>query len=149
MGVKVWHHTSLAVADLDRAVAFYSAAFDYALLFTERGMATQIARMTGVRGLVCDLAQLRSPASGHVLELIAFKGVGAGEAKPLQPGAAHIAFHVDDLAAALAKVTQLGAVPLGEITDFDEGRSVYCREPSGSFFELEQLHESPDPATER
>ena len=139
MAVKVWHHTSLAVSDLKRAIDFYRRAFDYEVLFEERGMAEQIARMTGSPGLICDLAQLRSPVSGHVLELIAFKGAAAGDPQPLRPGAAHVAFHVDDLEAALAKVKRLGAVPLGEITQFDEGRSVYCREPAGSFFELEQL----------
>jgi catechol 2,3-dioxygenase-like lactoylglutathione lyase family enzyme len=140
MAVKVWHHTSLAVSDLDRAIEFYRRAFGYDLLFAERGMADQIARMTGIPGQTCDLAQLRAPVSSHVLELIAFRGAAAGEPKPLRPGAAHICFHVDDLEAALARVEGLGAVRLGEITRFDEGRSVYCREPAGSFFELEQLH---------
>lgn len=139
MGVKVWHHTSLAVADIDRAVAFYRAAFGYEVLFEERGMAAQIASMTGVPGLVCDLVQLRSPISGHVLELIAFKGQGTGGPKPLQPGMAHVAFYVDDLQETLAKVERLGAVRLGDITQFDEGRSVYVREPAGSFLELEEL----------
>jgi catechol 2,3-dioxygenase-like lactoylglutathione lyase family enzyme len=139
MAVKVWHHTSLAVSDLERAVDFYRRAFGYEVLYQERGMAEQIARMTGMPGLTCDLAQLRSPVSGHVLELIAFKGAGSGDPQPLRPGAAHVAFYVDDLEAALAKVERLGAVRLGEITQFDEGRSVYCREPAGSFFELEQL----------
>lgn len=139
MAVKVWHHTSLAVGDLDRAIDFYRRAFGYDVRFVERGMAEQIARMTGIPGLTCDLAQLGSPVCGHVLELIAFKGAEAGEPKPLRPGAAHVCFHVDDLEAALATVENLGAVRLGEITQFDEGRSVYCREPAGSFFELEQL----------
>ena len=102
-------------------------------------MAAQIASMTGVPGLVCDLVQMRSPISGHVLELIAFKGQSGGEVKPLQPGMAHVAFYVDDLDEALAKVEKLGAVRLGEITQFDEGRSVYVREPAGSFLELEEL----------
>lgn len=139
MGVKVWHHTSLAVADIDRAMAFYRAAFGYEVLFEERGMAAQIASMTGVPGLVCDLVQMRSPISGHVLELISFKGQGMGAPKPLRPGMAHVAFYVDDLDEALAKIEKLGAVRLGEITQFDEGRSVYVREPAGSFLELEEL----------
>jgi catechol 2,3-dioxygenase-like lactoylglutathione lyase family enzyme len=139
MAVKVWHHTSLAVSDLDRAIDFYRRAFGYDVRFVERGMAEQIARLTGIPGLTCDLAQLGSPVSGHVLELIAFNGAAVGEPKPLRPGAAHVCFHVDDLEAALALVENLGAVRLGEITQFDEGRSVYCREPAGSFFELEQL----------
>jgi len=65
MAVKVWHHTSLAVTSLDSAVDFYRRAFGYELLFVERGMAEQIADMTGIAGLVCDLASFarRCPAT--------------------------------------------------------------------------------------
>src|SRR3569623_2365199 len=78
MQVTAWHHTSLAVADLDRAIAFYAAAFGYRIAFLERGMAGQIREMTGAPGLTCDIAQLQAPSSSHVLELIAFHGQGSG-----------------------------------------------------------------------
>jgi catechol 2,3-dioxygenase-like lactoylglutathione lyase family enzyme len=145
MAVKAWHHTSLSVSNLDRAISFYRRAFGYEILFEERGMSDQIASMTGTSGLACDLVQLCSPVSGHVLELIAFRGTTAAaqvppsEAKPLRPGMAHVAFYVDDLEEMLAKVEDLGAVKIGEITRFSDGRSVYCREPSGTFFEMEEL----------
>ena len=139
MQVTAWHHTSLAVADLDRAIAFYAAAFGYRIAFLERGMEGQIRAMTGEPGLTCDIAQLQAPASGHVLELIAFHGRAPGPEKPLAPGMAHVAFYVDDLETALAEVERLGAVRLGAITQFSDGRSVYCREPAGSFFEMEEL----------
>ncbi len=135
-----WDHTSLAVADLDRALAFYRAAFGYEVLFVERGMAAQIERIVGLPGLRCDLAQLRSPISGHTLELIAFRDVPPGreEHGPTRAGAAHLAFNVHDLDAAVDEVRALGATVLGEATDFEDGRSVYCREPSGTVFELHQ-----------
>ena len=141
-----WHHTSLAVSDLDAAIAFYRAAFGYELNFEEKGMSDQIARMAGIEGLTCDLAQLRSDLGDHVLELIAFHR-SDGESPPLRdaplrPGAAHIAFAVEDLDAALDAVETLGAVRVGDVTEFDEGRSVYCREPSGSFFEMEEFRPS-------
>jgi len=75
--------------------------------------------------------------SGHVLELIAFKG--AAPPDPRRPPPAHVAFQVDDLDTMVAKVEGPGAVRLGAITRFDEGHSVYCREPGGSVVELEQL----------
>ena len=145
---RSWHHTSLAVRDLDVATAFYRDAFGYELLFRERGMSRQIASMTGIDGLTCDLAQLRSARSDHLLELIAFHPPPPGaapqpEGAPLRPGAAHVAFAVEDLDAALASVEALGAARLGRITEFSEGRSVYCREPAGSFFEMEELRETP------
>lgn len=140
--MTMWHHSSLAVSDLDKAMDFYCRAFGFELVFAERNMADQIARMVGLAGLACDIAQLRVPRSDHVLELIAFRTPGAPPAdmgdKPVIPGAAHVAFYVDDLKATMARVEALGAVRVGEITQFSEGRSVYYREPTGSFFEIEQ-----------
>ena len=145
-----WHHTSLAVRDLDAAITFYRDAFGYEATFVERGMSEQIASMAGVEGLTCDLAQLRSALGDHVLELIAFhrpeeRGTPRTERAPLHPGAAHIAFAVEDLESALATVETLGAARIGRITEFDEGRSVYCREPAGSFFEMEEFRAAPGP----
>ncbi len=142
------HHTSLAVSDLDLAIAFYRDAFGYEVAFREDGMSDQIAGMTGVVGLTCDLAQLGSACSDHVLELIAFHPPGGhampADTAPVRPGAAHIAFYVEDLEAALRTVESLGAVRLGRVTQFSEGRSVYCREPAGSFFEMEETRAARD-----
>ena len=147
-----WHHSSLAVSDLDTAIAFYRDAFGYEVAFEERDMSDQIANMAGVEGLTCDLAQLRSALGDHVLELIAFRrsehGMPPIETAPLRPGAAHIAFAVEDIESALDAVEALGAVRIGGITEFDEGRSVYCREPAGSFFEMEEFRDGPVPDAE-
>ena len=86
-------------------------------------MSDQIADMAGIEGLTCDLAQLRSTLGDHVLELIAFR--------PPERG-----------------TPPLGAARVGEITAFDEGRSVYCREPAGSFFEMEEFRKAPAPDVE-
>ena len=138
-----WHHTSLAVGDLDAGIAFYRDTFGYEVAFQEKGMSDRIARMTGIEGLTCDLAQLRSIYGEHVLALIAFRRPGRDvpplDGAPLRPGAAHVAFAVEDLDAALAAVEALGAARVGGVTEFDEGRSIYCREPSGSFFEMEEF----------
>jgi predicted enzyme related to lactoylglutathione lyase len=141
----MWHHSSLAVSDLDTAMDFYRQAFGFELLFAERNMSDQIESIAGIAGLTCDIAQLRVPQSAHVLELIAFRTpdpqpAGLGD-KPVAPGAAHVAFYVDDLEATIRRVEALGAVRVGRVTRFSEGRSVYYREPAGSFFEIEQPNE--------
>jgi catechol 2,3-dioxygenase-like lactoylglutathione lyase family enzyme len=129
-----WSHSALAVVDLDRAVAFYCTAFGFEVCFEARGMTDLIACIAGVEGLGCDLAQLRHPDSPHVLELIAFRNPAADvEARP---PVGHVAFQVADLDPALVAVGTLGAEQVGEVTRFPEGRSVYCREPGGSVFEL-------------
>lgn len=143
MLVKKWHHTSLAVKDIDSAIAFYRDAFGFQVILEEREMMKQIEAMTDTQGLSCDLVQLQAGFSDHVLELISFKHsrqklLGIGE-KPIGPGAAHIAFYVEDLASAIQHVESLGAKPVGQVTRFDEGQSVYYREPGGSFLEIEQI----------
>jgi predicted enzyme related to lactoylglutathione lyase len=139
---KRWHHTSLAVTDIDLAIAFHEAVFGLEVLFEERGMAGQIASITGVPGLICDLVQMRYHGADQVLEFIAFRPAGTTglepQPLPLRPGCAHVAFYVDNLQQSLALVKAHGGVQLGEITEFSDGRSVYCRAPGGSFFEMEE-----------
>ncbi|MEM7735383.1 MAG: VOC family protein [Deinococcota bacterium] len=136
-----WHHCSLAVADLAVSVAFYDAMFGFEVQF-QANLDTQIAAITDELGLSCELAQLRQPDSEMTLELIAFSNTSAETInKPTCSGSAHISFVVDNLDEALSKLTDLGGYVLGEIVVFEEGKSVYCREPGGSFIELEELFE--------
>ena len=127
-------HSSLAVEDVDRSAAFYRDAFACELVFEARAMTDLIQSVAGIPELRCDLAILRLPASSHLLELIAFSNPAA----PVRsaPPAGHVEFAVADLAHSIAAVEGLGATPVGEVTSFPEGPSVYYREPGGSVFEL-------------
>jgi predicted enzyme related to lactoylglutathione lyase len=138
-----WHHSSLAVSSIDMASHFYQQVFGFKETFRVRDMKKEIASITGVRSLKCDLVQLEHPQSQHVLELITFHSDIAWREilRPIQVGSGHISFVVDNLENAIDTVRQHGAELLGEITEFSEGKSVYCREPAGSFIELEQLYE--------
>lgn len=138
MAIRAWHHSSLAVDDLAAAIAFFQGVFGFEVRFREDRIAGQIAAIAGVPGLTCDLAQLGHPASGHVLELIAFHGAPTGDDRPFRPGAAHVAFVVDDLEATLADCQRHGGVMLGAVTDFSDCRAAYCRAPGGAFLELEE-----------
>jgi quercetin dioxygenase-like cupin family protein/predicted enzyme related to lactoylglutathione lyase len=145
-GARRWEHTALAVTNLERAIAFYSQAFGYEVLVTVRGMSEQIAHAAGLPSLECDLAQLRSPISGHILELLEFGNVplGSEEHAPTRPGSAHVSFVVEDLETALAAVKRLGGRALGEVTRFPDGRRVFCRDPSETAIELAELRARPD-----
>jgi catechol 2,3-dioxygenase-like lactoylglutathione lyase family enzyme len=140
-----WHHASLTVIELDVSIAFYQSAFGFELMFQEKGMSGQIQSMTGLPGLSCDLAQLRSDRPGMILELVAFNNVAAGREgnAPTSLGGGHVAFLVDDLDLAQRRCAELGATLLGEITDFASSRAAYFREPGGSFFELEEPRRNP------
>ncbi len=134
-------HFSLAVSDLEKAIAFFSRGFGFDVHFVEWGMTHQIASMLGLEGASCDLAQLALGDGGPRLELIAFRHAGIGEASshPMSPGMGHVALKADDFEATLERLKQLGAEPLGNITDFSAGRSVYLRTPFGAFLELEEV----------
>ena len=139
--IRKWHHSSLAVRDLDEAIRFYEAAFGFVVDFRENGMSNQIASIAGEAGLTCDIAQLHHPLSEQVFELIAFHpaaGKPGALARPFAPGAGHVAFVTGNLDTLMKEVEALGATRLGEVTEFEEGRCVYYREPAGSFFELEE-----------
>ncbi len=138
---RKWHHSSLAVRDLDEAIRFYAAAFGFEVSFREYGMSDQIASIAGEPALTCDIAQLGHPASDQFLELVSFRPAGGNLvplAKPLAPGAGHVAFVTGDLEETMKRVEALGAVRIGTVTKFEEGRCVYYREPAGSFLELEE-----------
>lgn len=134
-----WVHSSLAVSDLDVAVAFYMGAFGCEMAFHEE-LAAEIEAMTGVSGMRCRLAQLRMPRNHHVLELIEFHApAGAEQRSPAAVGHGHVAFRAEDFDAALARVEAMGAERVGEVVPFPEGRAVYLREPAGSIFEITEI----------
>jgi catechol 2,3-dioxygenase-like lactoylglutathione lyase family enzyme len=140
-----WHHASLTVAEIDPAIEFFSAVFGFEPIFVERGMADDIAALTGKPGLVCDFTQMRCEAYPLILELIAFRSDveerPAGDALPWRPGAGHVAFHVEDFDGTVATAEAHGARILGRAIDFPGGRSIYCQAPAGAFFEIEYLSE--------
>jgi len=141
-----WHHASLTVAEIDPAIAFFGAVFGFTPIFIERGLADDIAALTGTPGLSADFTQMRSDAYPLILELIAFHAEDgtppAGDDIPWRPGAGHVAFHVDDFDGTVAAVLAHGGKALGRAIDFPGGRSIYCRIPGGAFIEIEHLHEA-------
>jgi catechol 2,3-dioxygenase-like lactoylglutathione lyase family enzyme len=147
--IRTWDHSALAVSDLRAATTFYTDAFGYEIIFENPGITDLIVGMVGTAGLECDLVQLQHPTTGHVLELLEFRNVepGTEDHGPTRPGAGHVAFFVDDLDVSLQRALELGAQLLGEVTLWPEGqgwpasRSVYCKDPSGTVFELS---EEPD-----
>lgn len=141
-----WHHTGLTVSDLDASIAFYSAAFGFAVVFEDRHLADPIARLVGELGTSCAIAQLRSSSADASLELLQFRKLRAtGPQAVTESGAGHISFHVAHFEEVLARLIELGACQLGEVITLPppEGQSVYLREPGGSYVELEEIGADP------
>lgn len=144
-GAWAWHHTSVVVDDIDRAVAFHRDGLGFSISLEARGMAAPIQQMLGLSDIRCDLVQGSSPISRHVLEFIQFYDIPANADRrlPIWPGRSHIAFLVPDLDAAVGAITTAGGRPVGEITDFPEGPAIYCWAPGGGVIEFEQWREVP------
>ncbi|MCC5983038.1 MAG: VOC family protein [Rhodobacteraceae bacterium] len=142
-----WDHASLAVTDLDSAIAFFCNGLGFKVTFVERDMSHQIASVLGVPGATCDLAQLVLPGQFPKLELIAFRA-GDERARPLRPsapGMGHVALRATDFDQRLQHLIEIGARPVGQVTDFSDGRSVYLATSFGAFLELEEdLSAQPD-----
>jgi predicted enzyme related to lactoylglutathione lyase len=139
-GAWAWHHTGIAVDNIDRVLAYYSTTLGFEPVFEARGMTDLISQMTGIPGLRADLVQCQSPMSEQVLEFIQFSHVpdDLDERYPLRPGRAHTAYLTPDIEKAVEATVRAGGVMLGEITEFSEGRAVYCADVNGTVIEWEE-----------
>ena len=138
-GAWAWHHTGVAVSSIEEVLAQYTGLLGFEVVFEAPDMSDLIQSMTGVAGLRADLVQCR-PYSEHVWEFIHFRNIpgGVDNRLPLQPGRAHAAFLVPDIERAIWENEQAGGEMLGSITEFSEGRAVYCADASGTVIEWEE-----------
>ena len=136
-----WHHTGISVRDIDKVLDFYTKNLGFKVVFEARGMTDLISSITGVEGLGAHLIQTKSPVSNHVLELIQFVNVpeNLNPILPIAPGRSHTAYLVDDLEFALESLLKSGGTKLGKVTEFAEGKAVYCADQFGTVIELEEL----------
>lgn len=136
-------HVGLCVDDVDRAKAFYTAAFGFV-----EGRQLKIVNdqhdLLGVEGdYRLDSRFLR--LDGLILELLGFDGPvaeAASRPRPMyRPGFTHRSFNVDALDAATADVAAAGGRVLAEThTVFDlegtKGEIVFVTDPEGNRIEL-------------
>lgn len=143
-------HAGLATSDLDASLGFYCGVFGYRVTFRDDDLKDMVARLTRSPGLAVRLAQMKRPGEAAV-ELLEFTPatLAAGAKPPAcgdgPPPMGHLAFAVSDIDLALADLRAAGAEPIGDIVMFPEGRCVYCREPGGTVFELEELGPGTQP----
>jgi catechol 2,3-dioxygenase-like lactoylglutathione lyase family enzyme len=134
-----WHHSSLTVDDLDKAIAFCDDFLGYEVQFVSRGITNEADSILGLSGVSADMAQLRLPGSPHTLELIEFTALPhrEGDHRPTGSGQAHVAYRTKDFDAALEDALAAGARMIGRVTLFGNERAVYLRAPGGTVIELE------------
>ena len=140
-------HTNLIAVDWWRLARFYEEVFGCVPVPPERDYRGEnLERATGIGGAALRGMHLRMPGYGEegpTLEIFEYEEPVPREAPAInRPGFAHLAFAVDDVAAAREEVLAAGGSDYGELTVFEtaDGRKVtmvYLCDPEGNIIELQ------------
>jgi predicted enzyme related to lactoylglutathione lyase len=144
-------HTNLVARDWQRLASFYEQVFGCVRLLPERHLSGEsIERGSGVPGARIDGVHLRLPGlgpDGPTLEVFQYSQREEASPPPAnRVGFGHIAFEVDDVAAARAAVVEAGGAIVGTMESVvieGAGRITwtYARDPEGNIIELQ--HRGP------
>ncbi|WP_458248637.1 VOC family protein [Streptomyces sp. MAI_2237] len=145
MAIQRMDNVGIVVADLDAAVAF----------FVELGMELEgraqvegpvADQCTGLEGVRCDIAMVRTPDGHSRLELARYRSPAAIGVEPRDRphnvlGTHRVMFAVDDIEDTVARLRPHGAELLGRIARFEDSYLLcYVRGPEGIIVGLaEQL----------
>ncbi|MFC8074448.1 VOC family protein [Streptomyces sp. NPDC057307] len=145
MAIQRMDNVGIVVEDLDAAIAF----------FVELGMELEgraevkgpvADQCTGLDGVHCDIAMVRTPDGHSRLELAKYRSPTPTSGPHNPPhnilGTHRVMFAVDDIKDTVARLRPLGAELLGEIARFEDSYLLcYVRGPEGIIVGLaEQLH---------
>jgi predicted enzyme related to lactoylglutathione lyase len=140
-------HTSIVAADWRALASFYESVFDCRPVPPPRDLAgTWLDQGTGVRGAHLTGVHLRLPGHGEHGPTLEVFGYDATEPRPgtaaNREGLAHLAFAVDDVAAAARRVVAFGGSLIGEVTSAEVPGAgtltfVYAADPEGNVVELQ------------
>jgi catechol 2,3-dioxygenase-like lactoylglutathione lyase family enzyme len=140
MAIQRMEHVGIVVEDLAAATAF----------FVELGLGLQgrmpiegawVDRIVGLEGVRAEIAMMETPDGHGRLELTKYHappGLGGdGHAPANTPGIRHVAFAVDDIDGAVARLRVLGAELVGKVERYENSYKLcYVRGPEGIIVEL-------------
>ncbi len=140
-------HTNLVAADWRALAAFYQRVFGCEPVPPERDFSgAELERGTGLAGAHLRGVHLRLPghgAAGPTLEVFNYSSLETRPGTAVnRPGFGHLAFQVDDVAAARARVLADGGRAVGEVvtlTVAGGARVTWCyvTDPEGNVLELQ------------
>jgi lactoylglutathione lyase len=141
-------HTSFTVADMDRSIHFYRDLLGLELVHEQEQDNAYTRKFVGYPDAHLRVAQFdvpgRSPGrSGHIIELVQYLAPKGEPVHPerYQPGAAHLAFRVDDTRALYERLRAEGVHFISEPVEVTAGinkggMTVYLEDPDGVTLEL-------------
>ena len=130
------HHVGITVADLDRAVDFYTETFDLDLRAEFAVGGDAFAEAVAVEGASAEFAHL--DAGGATVELVSYDPAGdaADDPELNRPGATHLGLSVDDVAAFYAALDD-DVETLSPPRTTESGTTVlFVRDPEGNLIEV-------------
>lgn len=146
--VTGFFHGGIAVADMERSLAFYRDLLGFEVFFDVTLAAVDYVRaVLGIEMRDARLVYLTVPGSeGIYVELIEYRGTDGRPVTPRawDPGTGHLCFHVSDAVALHARALALGfrsrsqavaEIPVGPNKG---GRAAYLLDPDGHHIELFQ-----------
>lgn len=140
------HHTALNVLDIDRSVKFYKDVLGLELLFEpQEASGEAFEKATKINGAKIRFTMLKVADGSTLIELIQYLTPKAkpNEQKICDTGAPHVAFRVDDIDEAKAKLESKGVKFNSDPVRIKEGPLkgrgfVYFPDPDGLTLELFQ-----------
>jgi len=134
-GIAAFNHIGHCVTDLNRARRFYEEVLGFGYLYEVKPPDEATAKLVMIEPPVGTTA-IYLRLDGLILELLHFDRSGnpPGRARVMnEPGMTHLSVSVDDLPAALQRVTEFGGQVLDES---NVGMAVMIRDPDGQLIEL-------------
>jgi catechol 2,3-dioxygenase-like lactoylglutathione lyase family enzyme len=142
-------HINIVVADLARAVQFYTGVLGFVQTKEAWLEGAWIDRIVGLNGVKARAAYVVAPAGEPRIELLCYENPrGAGvpdNSRPNTLGLRHVALRVDDMAGTMDRLRAAGVtlfsepvhVPAGVVRhDAGEKTLVYFLDPDGVILEL-------------
>jgi predicted enzyme related to lactoylglutathione lyase len=140
-------HTNLIARDWQVLAGFYETVFGCERVPPERDLSGPAMEAgTGLPHAHLRGVHLRLPGygdAGPTVEIFTYDSLAARPGPAVnRPGLGHLAFSVDDVAAARAAVLEAGGAPVGEIVTVEVsggGRVTWCyvTDPEGNIIELQ------------
>ncbi len=139
-----YNHTSFTVANLDRAVRFWTEGLGFSVISVSERKGDWQGQVTGIPGAKLRIAHLSG--YGHHMEFIEYLKA-PGNTVSLQPnmaGIAHVCLEVKDIESTINRLAGIGATLQGDLIEVDSGpfkgcRAIYIRDPEGIIIELEEM----------
>jgi lactoylglutathione lyase len=146
MKVESMYHVGFTVSDIERSIQFYRDLLGMSLYVRQQGTAEYLSRVTGFPGVRLEIALLKTPDGGSLLELLQYVTHPAPptDRETNRPGNGHVCFKVSDIQEACEELRRRGVrlisdEPVKITAGVHQGAyAVYLRDPDGFTVELYQ-----------